>query len=99
MLGVIVLTALGAAVPALPGGQKIAAIRSDAFLKPPPGLGDVFVASTPPTVDFMYYPGQTYPPAQNVHGARPAYRPRSVDSVRTRDIACAAGAPRGCRGN
>src|SRR5262249_53298084 len=32
------------------------------FLKPPATLSkDVAVAKTPPTVDFLYFPGQTYP--------------------------------------
>ena len=32
------------------------------FLKPPPTLhADVTVATTAPTIDFLFYPGQTYP--------------------------------------
>jgi len=46
--------------PALPGGKKVARDTSEAFLKPPASLEGVAVASTPPTVDFMFYPGQTY---------------------------------------
>jgi len=46
--------------PGLPGGEKVATATSDSLLKPPPSLEGVRVASTAPTVDFMYYPGQTY---------------------------------------
>ncbi len=47
--------------PALPGGKVIVSDRSDEFLKPPATLrSNVTVAKTPPTVDFLYYPGQTY---------------------------------------
>jgi len=46
--------------PALPGGRRVATDRSDAFLEPPAALKDVERARTPPTVDFLYYPGQTY---------------------------------------
>lgn len=48
--------------PALPGGRRVATDRSAELLvsrRPlPPGVA---VASEPPTVDFLYYPGQTYP--------------------------------------
>jgi hypothetical protein len=48
--------------PVLPDGQQIVTDRSDEFLQPPKGLkGDVTIAKTPPTIDFMYYPGQDYP--------------------------------------
>jgi hypothetical protein len=48
--------------PKLPGGQPVVTDRSDAFLKPAETLREgVAVARTPPTVDFLYYPGQNYP--------------------------------------
>ena len=46
--------------PALPGGEKVATATSGALLRPPASLEGISVASTAPTVDFMYYPGQTY---------------------------------------
>jgi hypothetical protein len=47
--------------PTLPGGKEVVTDTSEDFLKPPAGLADgVAVAKTPPTVDFLYYPGQTY---------------------------------------
>jgi hypothetical protein len=46
--------------PALPGGEKVATAASESLLKPPPSLEGVLVARTAPTVDFMYYPGQSY---------------------------------------
>lgn len=47
--------------PELPGGITVATDRSEKFLIPPTELrADVTVAKTPPTVDFLYYPGQTY---------------------------------------
>ncbi|HXG12831.1 MAG TPA: hypothetical protein VNK04_23945 [Gemmataceae bacterium] len=48
--------------PSLPGGKAVATDRSDDFLKPTAPLREgVTIARTPPTVDFLYYPGQTYP--------------------------------------
>jgi hypothetical protein len=48
-------------VPRLPGGQRSATDQSSDFLKPGGNLRpDVKIASTPPTVDFLYYPEQTY---------------------------------------
>lgn len=48
--------------PALPGGQSVATDQSPKFLEPSETLKkDVAVAKTPPTVDFLYYPGQDYP--------------------------------------
>jgi hypothetical protein len=48
--------------PLLPRGQDVATDRSDDFLRPPASLKtDVAVARTPPAVDFLFYPGQTYP--------------------------------------
>ncbi len=48
--------------PKLAGGKKVVTITSPALLKPTaevkPG---VKIAKTPPTVNFMYYPGQDYP--------------------------------------
>ncbi|MCA9219252.1 MAG: hypothetical protein KDA71_02930 [Planctomycetales bacterium] len=47
--------------PTLPGDQQVATDTSPAFLKPSETLRDgVQIAKTPPTVDFVYYPGQTY---------------------------------------
>ncbi len=47
--------------PKLPGGKKVDTLKSPAFLKPTETLRDgVKIASTPPTVDFMYYDGQDY---------------------------------------
>ena len=48
--------------PTLPGSQTVVTDNSPDFLKPPRSLkAGVSVATTTPTVDFMYYPGQTYP--------------------------------------
>ena len=48
--------------PKLAGGKTVVTDRSDAFLEPGPNLLEgVKIAKTPPTVDFMYYPGQDYP--------------------------------------
>lgn len=48
--------------PKLPGGQEVATDTSPAFLKAPPNLrAGVALAQTPPTIDFMYYPGQDHP--------------------------------------
>ena len=47
--------------PRLSGGNSVLTLTSDDLLKPPPSLKDVAVASKPPIVDFLYYPGQTYP--------------------------------------
>ncbi len=47
--------------PALPGGQTILSITTDAFLRKGESIrADVDVAKTAPTIDFMYYPGQNY---------------------------------------
>lgn len=47
--------------PMLPDGKEIVTDKSDDFLKPPGTLKPgVSIAKTPPTVDFLYYPGQTY---------------------------------------
>ncbi len=48
--------------PTLPGGKNVVRDTSKAFLKPTATLREgVEVAKTPPTVDFLYYPEQTYP--------------------------------------
>ena len=48
--------------PRLPDGKEIVTDRSETFLKPVGAMQPgVTVAKTPPTVDFLYYPGQTYP--------------------------------------
>jgi hypothetical protein len=47
--------------PKLPGGKEIVTDKSEAFLSAPGTLREgVAVAKTPPTIDFMYYPGQNY---------------------------------------
>jgi hypothetical protein len=47
--------------PVLPAGKDVLTDTSPDFLKPPATLRkDVAVAKTPPTVDFLFYPGQTY---------------------------------------
>lgn len=47
--------------PTLPGGQTVVTDTAADFLKPPATLKPgVAIAQTPPTVDFLYYPGQTY---------------------------------------
>lgn len=47
--------------PQLPGGKEVVTDTSDEFLKSTATLKPgVAVAKTAPTVDFMYYPGQTY---------------------------------------
>jgi hypothetical protein len=47
--------------PALPGGKDFVSDTGDDFLKPLATLRkDVEVAKTAPTVEFLYYPGQTY---------------------------------------
>ncbi len=48
--------------PRLPGGKEIVTDTSSDFLKPPATLKPgVAIAKTPPTVDFLYFPGQDYP--------------------------------------
>lgn len=47
--------------PKLPGGKTVVTHTSDEFLKPTDTLlPGVAIAKTPPTVDFAYYPEQTY---------------------------------------
>src|SRR5688500_4715014 len=47
--------------PKLPGGKEVVTDTSEAFLKPGETLREgVTIAKTPPTIDFMYYPGQDY---------------------------------------
>ena len=46
--------------PKLHGGKAVATETSDAFLKGPESMKDVSAASAAPTVDFLYYPAQTY---------------------------------------
>lgn len=52
--------------PKLPGGKTVATDRSAVFITPPaflapqPADGGYTVAKTAPTVDFMFFPGQTY---------------------------------------
>ncbi|MEX1097928.1 MAG: hypothetical protein WED34_17935 [Planctomycetales bacterium] len=48
--------------PRLPGRQEVVSDTSPEFLRAPATIQEgVAVAKTPPTVDFLYYPGQTYP--------------------------------------
>ncbi|MDQ3622062.1 MAG: hypothetical protein M3463_06180 [Verrucomicrobiota bacterium] len=48
--------------PVLPGGKEVATDKTGEFLKPPQTLRpDVTIATTPPAIDFLFYPGQTYP--------------------------------------
>src|SRR5947209_1998933 len=48
--------------PKLPDGKEVVTVTAEEFLKPPATIGkDVAIARTPPTVDFLYYPCQTYP--------------------------------------
>ncbi|MSQ96372.1 MAG: hypothetical protein EXR98_17715 [Gemmataceae bacterium] len=47
--------------PKLPDGKDVVTITSDDFLKAPDSIAkDVLIAKTAPTVDFLYYPCQTY---------------------------------------
>lgn len=47
--------------PKLPGAELVVTDTSPTFLIAPETLGkDVAIAQTPPTVDFLYYPGQNY---------------------------------------
>lgn len=47
--------------PMLPDGKQVVTDTSEAFLKPAETLREgVAIAKTPPTVDFLYYPGQNY---------------------------------------
>ena len=47
--------------PTLPAGKQVVTDTSEEFLKPPATLREgVAIAKTAPTVDFLYYPGQTY---------------------------------------
>ena len=62
VIGVAVANAELAYPPVLPGGVKVATDTSAEFLKRPASLpAGVEVAKTPPTIDFLYYPKQTYP--------------------------------------
>lgn len=48
--------------PKIPGDKEIVTDKAEEFLKPAANLRkEVTVAKTPPTIDFAYYPGQTYP--------------------------------------
>ena len=47
--------------PTLPGGKVFVTDTAPEFLQPPATmLPGVAIAKTPPTVDFAYFPGQTY---------------------------------------
>ena len=47
--------------PTIPGGKELVTDTAPEFLQPPATLRPgVAIAKTPPTVDFAYYPGQTY---------------------------------------
>jgi hypothetical protein len=56
----VVLEAAVAYPPSLPGGAKVVTLTSEALLTAPADLTGIAVAKVPPTVDFMYYPRQTY---------------------------------------
>lgn len=48
--------------PVLPGGQAVVTVTEESFLKPGETLRpEVTVAKTAPTIDFLFFPGQTYP--------------------------------------
>ncbi len=48
--------------PKLPDGKEVVTDTSDEFLKAPVTLKEgVAVAKAAPTIDFLYFPGQTYP--------------------------------------
>ena len=53
-------------VPSLPGGVPVVTDTARAFITPPPFLspqpaeGGYTVATTPPTIDFLFFPGQTH---------------------------------------
>src|SRR5437763_15614618 len=47
--------------PKLPDDKQMMTVTTEDFLKGPDAISkDVVIAKTAPTVDFMYYPGQTY---------------------------------------
>ena len=47
--------------PSLPGGVTVVTDSSPEFLQGPPGIRpEVEIAETPPTIDFLFYPEQTY---------------------------------------
>jgi hypothetical protein len=47
--------------PTLPDGKQTVTDKSDMFLKPGESLREgVTIAKTPPTIDFLFYPGQDY---------------------------------------
>lgn len=46
--------------PRLAGGKTVVTFNSDEFLEGPGSMGNVAVAETAPSVDFLYYPGQSY---------------------------------------
>lgn len=48
--------------PKLPDDKTVVTDTSEDFLKPPANIGtDVAIAKAAPTIDFAWYPGQTYP--------------------------------------
>src|SRR5690606_1087026 len=50
--------------PTLPEGATVVTDRSESFITVPPRASltpGTEVATTPPTIDFMFLPGQTYP--------------------------------------
>lgn len=50
--------------PSLPGGKTVVTDSSPEMVKKPEWLqAGVAVAKSPPTIDFLYYPGQNYPGA------------------------------------
>ncbi len=65
LTGEVVLTAQTATItfpPALPGGKVVVTATTDEFLKPSATIrAEVGVAKVAPTIDFLFFPGQTYP--------------------------------------
>jgi hypothetical protein len=51
---------LPALPPTLPGGKPVATFKSAELLEPPASMRHVAVATTPPVIDFLYYPGRDY---------------------------------------
>jgi hypothetical protein len=48
--------------PKLPDAKEVVADTAPEFLRPPATFPrEVAIAQTPPTIDFLYYPGQDYP--------------------------------------
>jgi hypothetical protein len=60
-VAMVPLHAEGPFPPTLPGGKTVLTDTSAEFLKAPASLKPgVVIAKTPPTIDFLFFPGQTY---------------------------------------